>query len=357
MNGRVYDPVLARFLSPDPYVQAPDYTQSFNRYSYCWNNPFKYTDPNGKFVWFIPIIVGAAIGGFGYTASVAFSKYGLESWNVNDFWKSVAIGGISGLVTTGIGSAFGEIGNVGHELLRAGAHALANGIISDASGGDFLQGFAAGGLGSLGGSAFQAIAGPKIASSFLGTVGFSALAGGVGAELTGGDFWKGAAIGAMVGLLNHTEHIVRKNFYDKQLKKIYDQYKKDVIEHPGVAEFYESIGGPLGEWAADQPESFQNTCAARLSKALNYSGYEIPKGTLGTYKGGDGKYYFINAKMMMTYLSSNKVWGTPTLLKGTMLNGVIYQTGFSGGVTGHLDVVYRGIAAHEMYDTTTYYWH
>ena len=24
MNGRVYDPVLARFLSPDPYVQAPD---------------------------------------------------------------------------------------------------------------------------------------------------------------------------------------------------------------------------------------------------------------------------------------------------------------------------------------------
>ena len=45
MNGRVYDPMLARFLSPDPYVQAPDYTQGFNRYSYCYNNLFKYTDP------------------------------------------------------------------------------------------------------------------------------------------------------------------------------------------------------------------------------------------------------------------------------------------------------------------------
>jgi hypothetical protein len=26
-------------LSPDPFVQAPDFTQSFNRYSYCMNNP------------------------------------------------------------------------------------------------------------------------------------------------------------------------------------------------------------------------------------------------------------------------------------------------------------------------------
>jgi hypothetical protein len=43
----MYDPRLARFLSPDPYVQAPGYTQSFNRYSYVWNNPLKYTDPSG----------------------------------------------------------------------------------------------------------------------------------------------------------------------------------------------------------------------------------------------------------------------------------------------------------------------
>ncbi|GAB6013456.1 RHS repeat protein, partial [Viscerimonas tarda] len=36
MNGRVYDPVLGRFLSPDPYVQMPDFSQNFNRYSYCF---------------------------------------------------------------------------------------------------------------------------------------------------------------------------------------------------------------------------------------------------------------------------------------------------------------------------------
>lgn len=47
MNGRVYDPIVGRFLSPDNYVQAPDNTQSFNRYSYVLNNPLKYTDPTG----------------------------------------------------------------------------------------------------------------------------------------------------------------------------------------------------------------------------------------------------------------------------------------------------------------------
>ena len=43
-----YDPALGRFLSPDPYVQAPDFTQNFNRYSYCLNNPLKYTDEDGE---------------------------------------------------------------------------------------------------------------------------------------------------------------------------------------------------------------------------------------------------------------------------------------------------------------------
>jgi hypothetical protein len=47
MNGRMYDPVIARFLSPDPFVQAPTFTQSYNRYSYVWNNPLKYIDPTG----------------------------------------------------------------------------------------------------------------------------------------------------------------------------------------------------------------------------------------------------------------------------------------------------------------------
>ena len=47
MNGRMYDPVIGRILSPDIVVQNPGKTQDYNRYSYCNNNPLKYTDPSG----------------------------------------------------------------------------------------------------------------------------------------------------------------------------------------------------------------------------------------------------------------------------------------------------------------------
>ena len=47
MNARLYDPVIGRMLSPDPYVQNPYFSQNYNRYSYCLNNPLKYTDPTG----------------------------------------------------------------------------------------------------------------------------------------------------------------------------------------------------------------------------------------------------------------------------------------------------------------------
>lgn len=47
MNGRVYDPNIARFISADPFIQAPLMSQSLNRYSYVMNNPLSLIDPSG----------------------------------------------------------------------------------------------------------------------------------------------------------------------------------------------------------------------------------------------------------------------------------------------------------------------
>jgi RHS repeat-associated protein len=47
MNGRIYDPLLGRFLSADIVVQNPGDLQSYNRYSYVRNNPLSATDPSG----------------------------------------------------------------------------------------------------------------------------------------------------------------------------------------------------------------------------------------------------------------------------------------------------------------------
>ena len=52
---------FGHFFSPDPFVQAPDFTQNYNRYSYCLNNPVMYSDPDGEFFG-IPMFGLAFIG-------------------------------------------------------------------------------------------------------------------------------------------------------------------------------------------------------------------------------------------------------------------------------------------------------
>ena len=49
MGGRIYDPTIARFLNPDPFVQEQKNIQNFNKYSYVLNNPYGFTDPTGYF--------------------------------------------------------------------------------------------------------------------------------------------------------------------------------------------------------------------------------------------------------------------------------------------------------------------
>ena len=116
MNGRMYDPYTSMFLSPDNYIQAPDNSQSFNRYAYCLNNPLKYTDPDGEF-WHI--IAGAAIGGI---SNLAFN------WNNCDglleYVTAFAVGAGSGALTALTGGA-----SAGVQLLAAaGTSAVTSGV-------------------------------------------------------------------------------------------------------------------------------------------------------------------------------------------------------------------------------------
>ena len=129
MNGRLYDPVIGRMLSPDNYIQMPDYTQNFNRYSYVVNNPLKYTDPSGEIMWGIAIpciIVGAYIGG------VATNQGQLNplqwNWSGAGAWKTYA-----GIIGGGL------VGLAGGSYLAGGGMTLAYGI-STPTGGSYLVG-------------------------------------------------------------------------------------------------------------------------------------------------------------------------------------------------------------------------
>src|SRR5205085_546927 len=47
LHARVYDPTIARMMSPDSIVPNPLNGGSFNRYSYVNNRPLSFTDPSG----------------------------------------------------------------------------------------------------------------------------------------------------------------------------------------------------------------------------------------------------------------------------------------------------------------------
>ena len=75
MRGRVFDPVIRRFLSPDPHVTNPLSGQSYNRYSYVLNNPTNLIDPTGF------DCIGQECSGYG----TEYSSSGFESSHGNDY--------------------------------------------------------------------------------------------------------------------------------------------------------------------------------------------------------------------------------------------------------------------------------
>lgn len=107
MNARLYDPLLGRFLSPDPYVQAPDFTQNYNRYSYALNNPLRYTDESGEYFGLDDLIAGL-IGGV-----VNWATNGCKfNWEGLAYFGTGAAGGVASLyVPIGITTALVAGGN------------------------------------------------------------------------------------------------------------------------------------------------------------------------------------------------------------------------------------------------------
>ncbi|GHB58824.1 hypothetical protein GCM10008107_04860 [Psychrosphaera saromensis] len=82
MQARYYDPVIGRFYSNDPvgYVDRNP-VNSFNRYSYASNNPYKYVDPDGREVKVVarPLRT-AALGGLGaHTYTVVTQSDGTKT--------------------------------------------------------------------------------------------------------------------------------------------------------------------------------------------------------------------------------------------------------------------------------------
>ncbi|MBN2542664.1 hypothetical protein JXI42_07330, partial [bacterium] len=180
MNGRLYDPLVGRFLSPDNFVQSPENSQSFNRYSYCLNNPLIYTDPDGEFFWHL--VIGAAIGG-----NINWLANGAE-WNAEGL-AYFGVGALAGALGTGVGAgissaiaggSFGA-GFVGSSAAMTATSSFATGVAIGGAGG-FSSGFVLGtGNGLMQGQSFGNALGSGIEAG-----GWGALSGGIIGGIAGG---------------------------------------------------------------------------------------------------------------------------------------------------------------------------
>lgn len=183
-------------------IQDPFNTQNFNRYGYVLNNPLSYVDPSGELAWFVPVIIGAVIGGT--TAAVSGGNFG-------QILGSTMIGAAAGLIGGGVGNlaAGGAFfsSTVATTLSSAAIGGAAGGFVGGVgnawlNGANFGQGLGAGlraGLvGGVGGM-FGMIGGGSFASNMAYGIAGGLVTGGLASLLSGGDMLQGMLYGGIAG--------------------------------------------------------------------------------------------------------------------------------------------------------------
>ncbi|MEW6536816.1 MAG: RHS repeat-associated core domain-containing protein [Candidatus Auribacterota bacterium] len=242
MNGRVYDPILGRFLSPDPHIESMGNPQTLNRYTYVRNNPLSYTDPSGYFSWkkfwnqigkpllslaiaiYLPVFLnlattylGCFIGGFasglvssdGNLKSALISGFtGMAFHGVAKFANKIEANYLDKLADSkGLDSAkqlSEEVVKKAHlikDIAKTLPHGLVGGISNKLQGGKFKDGF----LGSASAQLFSPFVGDIGGSNLSGRIErtvISAVIGGTTSVIGGGKFANGAMMGAFKNLYN-----------------------------------------------------------------------------------------------------------------------------------------------------------
>ncbi|MGR3971751.1 toxin TcdB middle/N-terminal domain-containing protein [Shewanella sp. 1180_01] len=222
MGGRLYDPSLARFMQADPFIQAPNNLQSYNRYSYVANNPLTYTDPSGYFFKnigrFLDKYFDVIVAAFVTYATAGLASGWAVTWGFSGVAAGAASGAIAGAaggyVATGSlrgafmgslsGAVFGAIGAQIHGAENTSnawsfseevlAHGMAGGAMSSLQGGNFGHGFVSAGI--------MKGVGKIQTTASVGRVLVQSIAGGTVSRITGGKFANGAVTSAIQFIVN-----------------------------------------------------------------------------------------------------------------------------------------------------------
>ena len=106
VNARYYNSTTGRFITEDTYIGKYYDPLSLNRYTYCHNNPLRYTDPSGHglFSSLALKFLGGAV--FGAVAEVVSQKLFEKKEKID--WKAVAYEAVVGGVSAAVGGVIGK---------------------------------------------------------------------------------------------------------------------------------------------------------------------------------------------------------------------------------------------------------
>jgi RHS repeat-associated protein len=106
MQDRYYDPLSGQFITPDAVTVLGGDLRHFNRYSYAYNNPYKYTDPDGR----CPSCAGGAIG-FGLDLAIQVAEMAMGT-RTEISGTSLLVSAGSGALGVGLAGKFGQLGGL-----------------------------------------------------------------------------------------------------------------------------------------------------------------------------------------------------------------------------------------------------
>lgn len=134
MGARYYDPVLGRFMGVDPVDFQSSNLQSFNRYAYTNNNPYKFIDADGRYAELVVEAVSISLGTYSFQQNVNSGSYGAAAVDaagvvVDTFLAVVPI--LPGAVGLGVDTMRG--GKAVDDLRAAATRAMADGPVTPIS--------------------------------------------------------------------------------------------------------------------------------------------------------------------------------------------------------------------------------
>lgn len=320
MNGRLYDPLLRRFLNADENIQDPYNTQNYNKYGYVMNNPLMFNDPSGELwaagfflTWVAPVIWGTLVGTAVSAGLYIVKSLITGSWSWNGFARTLLVGAVSGGATGGILGSMSATSFSGAVVVGSMYGSISGGIDALFNGQNFFTGLYKG----------------AVMGAAIGGVGYAISSLFTGNNSIADDIDYADAKGNR-GIASNDKPGNKLNWFNKDSDgSLYKFAESDANVPEATVRIYthgspKGIQGPNGEWITT-PETFDKILVQRSEIWKNYREFggsiKVELMSCQTGRWGDG----IASKLSKAFRNTEFIAPSTKFYAGPTNNGGTYS--------------------------------